>query len=92
MQDSAEPRTKVSPGSQWIGFQPSAVFILQQPYFPMLPPWPDSLQPCASQLSAWLEEKGMEMKSLQDAEGKQAAQGAAPEVTSSCPFLWESAL
>lgn len=92
MQDSAEPRRKVSPDSQWIGFQTSAVFILQQPYFPMLLPWLDSFQPFASRLSAWLEEKGVEMKSLQDAEGKQAAQGAGPEVTSSCPFLWESAL
>lgn len=66
-------------------------FYPTEPSFPMLPPWLDSSQPCAPRVPG-LEEEGLEMKSLQDAEGKQAAQGAAPEVTSSCAFLWESAL
>lgn len=41
------PLRRVSPGSQWIGFQPSVFFILWQPYFPILPPWIDCSQPCA---------------------------------------------
>lgn len=58
----------------------------------MLPPWLDSFQPCYSWLSTWVRREGVGNEITARAEGKQVDQDAGPEVTPSCPFLWESSL
>lgn len=70
------PLRRVSPGSQWIGFRPSVLFILWQPYFPILPPWIDCSQPCALWLgiSARSDRFGKEITcKLQRASGQPVA-------------------